>query len=360
LFASFITPANSITNVFIPAGLWYLNCYLTCSAAGTIGYYFSVFRVDADGTSNKTVLTAQTTSGAVYTSTTAQSLYMNSLYVPLTTLPNLTYRIGIDVYAVTLSGTRTLTLEMRDSSLSYVQTQLSAITTGATGATGATGNMNTDGNWQFDDMWGCQASNNGPFGMQQVGTPATTSPLQVSAADGYNGVTRIWNTAANTSVGYQSEGYLWFRNLLANSKGFVMIFRPWPIGTTANTTLYVGLSSDFTSTTGINQLAWQYSTNIATTNQWVVRQDGVTVFSSGYTAPGANEWHRMTLVRTGSNTYTTTLQNLDAPSAVYSYSGTVASTNLNVRMGGFVSCISGALSKYLDIDYIGNYFNSAH
>ena len=54
------------------------------------------------------------------------------------------------------------------------------------------------------------------------------------------------------------------------------------------------------------------------------------------------------------------LQNLDAPSAVYSYSGTVASTNLNVRMGGFVSCISGALSKYLDIDYIGNYFNSAH
>ena len=79
-----------------------------------------------------------------------------------------------------------------------------------------------------------------------------------------------------------------------------------------------------------------------------------------FPAPGANEWHRMTLVRIGSNTYTTTLQNLDAPSAVYSYSGTVASTNLNVRMGGFVSCISGALSKYLDIDYIGNYFNSAH
>jgi len=384
LLATFITPANSITNVFIPAGLWYLNCFLTCSAASTIGYYFSVFRVDADGTSNKTVLAAQTTSGAVYASTTAQSLYMNSLYVPVTTLPNLTYRIGIDVYVVTLSGTRTLNLEMRDSSLSYVQTQLSAITTGATGATGAqgpqgpqgpqgatgatgpqgpqgaTGNMNTDGNWQFDDMWGCQASNNGPFGMQQVGTPATNSPLQVSAADGYNGVTRIWNTAANTSVGYQSEGYLWFRNLLSNSKGFVMIFRPWPIGTTANTTLYVGLSSDFTSTSGINQLAWQYSTNIATTNQWVFRQDGVTVFSSGYTAPGANEWHRMTLVRTGSNTYTATLQNLDAPSAVYSYSGTVASTNLNLRMGGFVSCISGALSKYLDIDYIGNYFNSAH
>jgi hypothetical protein len=220
--------------------------------------------------------------------------------------------------------------------------------------------MNTDGNWQFDDMWGCQASNNGPFGMQQVGTPAVNSPLQVSAADGYNGIVRIWNTATNSSIGYQSEGYLWFRNMLSNSKGFVIIFRPWPLGTVGSTTLYVGLSSDFTSTTGINQLAWQYSTNIATTNQWVFRQDGVTVHSSGYTVTGANEWHRMTIVRTGSTTYTTTLQNLDVPSAIFSYNGTVTSSNLNLRMGGFVSCVSGQLSKYLEIDYIGNYFNSIH
>jgi hypothetical protein len=148
--------------------------------------------------------------------------------------------------------------------------------------------------------------------------------------------------------------------MLSNSKGFVIIFRPWPLGTVGSTTLYVGLSSDFTSTTGINQLAWQYSTNIATTNQWVFRQDGVTVHSSGYTVTGANEWHRMTIVRTGSTTYTTTLQNLDVPSAIFSYNGTVTSSNLNLRMGGFVSCVSGQLSKYLEIDYIGNYFNSIH
>jgi hypothetical protein len=68
----------------------------------------------------------------------------------------------------------------------------------------------------------------------------------------------------------------------------------------------------------------------------------------------------MTLVRTAASTYTTTFQNLDAPSAIYSYNGTCSSTNLNLYMGGFVACTSGATSKYLDIDYIENYFNSAH
>ena len=226
--------------------------------------------------------------------------------------------------------------------------------------TWSTAPQNTDGNWQFDDMWGGQNTNNGPFGMTQVGTPAVNSPQTQSAADGYNGIQRIWNTATNTSVGYESGGYLWFRNMLSNSKGFVMIFRPWPLGTATLTTLYVGFSNDFSASSPASQLAWQYSTNQAPTGQWSFRQDGANVYSSGYTTTGANQWHRMTLVRTGASTYTTTFQNLDVPSAIYSYSGTCSSTNLNLRMGGLVACISGAASKYLDIDYIGNYFNSAH
>jgi hypothetical protein len=232
---------------------------------------------------------------------------------------------------------------------------------GATGATGATGNMNTNGNFQFDDMWGGQSTNNGTFGMIQVGTAAAASPQTQSAADGYNGIQRIWNTATNTAVGYQTGGYLWFRNMLSNpNKGFVMIFRPWPLGTATNTTLYVGFSNDFSSGAPANQLAWQYSTNQAPTGQWNFRQDGASVYSSGYTTTGANQWFRMTLVKTGSATYTTTLQNIDAPSAIYSYSGTCSSTNLNLLMGGMVACVSGSLSKYLDIDYICNEFNSAH
>lgn len=219
---------------------------------------------------------------------------------------------------------------------------------------------NTDGNWQFDDMWGGQSTNNGPFGMIQVGTAAANSPQSQNAADGYNGIQRIWNTATNTSVGYQSGSTTWFRNMLSNSKGFVMIFRPWPLGTATNTTLYVGFSNDFSAGAPANQLAWQFSTNQAPTNVWSFRQDGASVYNSGYATTGANQWHRMTLVRTGASTYTTTLQNLDIPSAIYSYNGTCSATNLNLCMGGLVACVSGAASKYLDIDYIGNYFNSVH
>ena len=227
--------------------------------------------------------------------------------------------------------------------------------------TWSTAPQNTDGNWQFDDMWGGQNTNNGPFGMQQVGTPAVNSPQAQNASDGYNGIQRIWNTATNTTVGYGSGCFTWFRNMLTNSsKGFVMIFRPWPLGTATNTTLYVGFSNDFSLSTPVNQLAWQYSTNLAPTGQWSFRQDGASVYSSGYTTTGANQWHRMTLVRTGAATYTTTFQNLDTPSAIYSYSGTCSGTNLQLLMGGMVACVSGAASKYLDIDYIGNYFNSAH
>lgn len=216
----------------------------------------------------------------------------------------------------------------------------------------------TDGNWQFDDMWGV---NGGPFGMEAVGSHAASSPASnISASDGYNGIVRSHNPASNTVAGYQSGSPLWFRNMLSNSKGFVMIFRPFPLGTATNTTLYVGFSTSFASGAPAAQLAWQFSTNQAPANQWVFKQDGVAVHQSGYTTAGANQWHRMTLVRTGAATYTTTIQNLDTPSAIFSYNGTCSNTDLNLRMGGFVSCVSGAASKYLDIDYIGNYFNSAH
>jgi hypothetical protein len=147
--------------------------------------------------------------------------------------------------------------------------------------------------------------------------------------------------------------------MLGNGAGFQMIFRPWPAGTATNTTLYVGFSSDFSITTGIFQLAWQFSTNIETINQWVFRRDAVTVHTTGYTTTGANQWHRMTLVKTGPTTYTTTFQNIQAPSAVYTYNGTVADSTRLMFMGGMVTCTSGAASKYLEIDYISNEFNSA-
>ena len=232
---------------------------------------------------------------------------------------------------------------------------------GATGATGAQGNMNTDGNWQFDDMWGSGATNNGPFGMTAVGSPAPASPQQAGAFDGYNGITRIFNPASNTACGWQSGSATFFRNFLANGLGFTMIFRPWPISTFTNTTLYCGLSSDFSAGAPANQLAWQYSTNSqAPLNVWNFRQNGATAYTATGLPQGATDWFKMTLVRTGNLTYTTTLQNITTPSAIFSYSGTVTSSNSTLFMGGFVSCTGEATSKYLDIDYISCEFNSTH
>jgi len=218
----------------------------------------------------------------------------------------------------------------------------------------------TTGNFQFDDMWGCGATNNGPFGMNSVGTPAGSSPSSLGAADGYNGITRILNSAANTSVGWQSGSPTIFRNLLATGLGFTMIFRPWPAGTAVSTTLYCGFSSDFSAGAPASQLAWQYSTNQAPTNVWNFRQDGATVNTATGLAQGVGDWFKITLVRTANLTYTTTIQDITTGSTIYSYSGTVAASNLILYMGGFVSCTAGATSKYLDIDYISCEFNSTH
>jgi hypothetical protein len=210
-------------------------------------------------------------------------------------------------------------------------------------------------------MWGCGSSNNGPFGMNIVGTPAGTSPQSIlTANDGYNGITRILNSAANTSVGWRSGSPTIFRNLLANGLGFTMIFRPWPAGTAVSTTLYCGFSNDFSAGSPANQLAWQYSTNQAPTNVWNFRQDGATVNTATGLAQGAGDWFKITLVRTENLTYTTTIQDITTGSTIYSYSGTVAASNLILYMGGFVSCTAGGTSKYLDIDYISCEFNSAH
>ena len=145
LFATFISQPNSITSTFIPSGLWDLNCFCA-GTADQAGFYFKVFQVQADGTSGKLYLAQQTTTGAVYLSTSAQSLYTNSLLVPLTILPDLTYRIGIEIYVITKpSGNKQFILDMRDTSLSHVHTQLNSSIQGTTGATGPTGSIGSTG-----------------------------------------------------------------------------------------------------------------------------------------------------------------------------------------------------------------------
>ena len=231
---------------------------------------------------------------------------------------------------------------------------------GATGIQGSTGPNNTNGNFQFDDMWGSEATRNGPFAMYQVGTgPAAASPSSLGGADGYNGITRIWNAASNTSVGWTSGSPTLFRNILSNGAGFTIIFRPYALGTATNTTMCVGLSSDFSITIPAFSIMWRFSTNIATTNVWNLVVDGSQVYTSGVGVV-ANDWYKITVSRTASLSYTSTLQDITVAGPIYSFSGSVAASNVNLYMGGMVTCVSGATSKYLDIDYISCEFNSAH
>jgi hypothetical protein len=104
---------------------------------------------------------------------------------------------------------------------------------------------------------------------------------------------------------------------------------------------------------------WRISTNIATVNVWNLIVDNVQVYSTGV-ASIPNNWHKITVTRTGSLAYTSTLQDITAAGPIYSFSGSVAASNINLFMGGLVTSTTGTTSKYLDIDYISCEFNSAH
>jgi hypothetical protein len=104
---------------------------------------------------------------------------------------------------------------------------------------------------------------------------------------------------------------------------------------------------------------WRFSTNIATTNVWNLVVDGTQVYTTGV-AVVANDWYKIKITRTGSLAYTATLQDITTAGIIYSFSGSVAASNVNLYMGGMVTCTTGAASKYLEIDYISCEFNSAH
>jgi len=226
----------------------------------------------------------------------------------------------------------------------------------------------TTGNFQFDDMWGCGASNNGPFGMQQQGTFAASYPSSLGAADGYNGITRITNSNAATNVAWYSGSPTLFKNLLTNAGGMTLIFRPFPINTATFVTCYAGFSSDFTSGNPTYGLFWRYSTNASQppTGVWNLVLDGASVYTCIAPMSGtlANSWLKVSIVKTNNLAYTASLQNLTTGDPAQSFSGTLSSltSTANLFMGIYVACNSSGNpgNKTCDIDYISCEFNSAH
>ena len=136
---SFITAPDQIVSPIV-AGFWTANMY-AISNNTSISYYINISSVDADGTSNKSLIVSG--SGDIVNISTVQAVYNQDLYVPTTTL-TVGKRIIIDLFVNIGSNNKSVTFDFRDSTLSHIHTTvIGNIATGPTGAastvTGPTG-----------------------------------------------------------------------------------------------------------------------------------------------------------------------------------------------------------------------------
>jgi hypothetical protein len=136
LMASFLTPTTQQVSPIV-SGLWNMDLYGFASNTGS-QYYFSVYSVDANGTSNKTAI-ATGTSGNAVNLLTIESVVQTDLYVPTTSLdPG--KRILIEIYGIFDKNGQSMTLKFRNGTLSHIHTTIVAnLPTGPTGPQGWTG-----------------------------------------------------------------------------------------------------------------------------------------------------------------------------------------------------------------------------
>jgi hypothetical protein len=138
LLASFPSEVGLLSSRFIPPGLWDFNTWLSTSSTTNLpSYYFSLYQVDADGSSNPILIADGSSSPDVVTALVAeQQTY--SLYVPAYTMTDSTKRLQVRLYGVYVAGNRSIKVYFRDSTTDHIHTTLSA-TNGPTGPTGPAG-----------------------------------------------------------------------------------------------------------------------------------------------------------------------------------------------------------------------------
>lgn len=130
LICTFITPATTLATPIIGSGNWDAEMYVsTSSATPQMDFFFKYYYVDANGTSNKTLIkngSGNTTlCGSV--SSTPPPLLLNSLYIDGLTLPSTTTRIIAELYFIVPSGNpngKSAIVYFRNGTLSHIQTTL--------------------------------------------------------------------------------------------------------------------------------------------------------------------------------------------------------------------------------------------
>jgi hypothetical protein len=140
LMGTFTTAPNTTDSTIIIPGLWDLNLWATSDDdTDKVQFYYSIFYVTANGVTETLIAAGSSAASTpVYTGT---NLYSASIYVPQTTLPDLSYRLRVKIYAVFVGpSNHSLSVYFRNSTVSHLHTTLLANqATGPTGAAGATG-----------------------------------------------------------------------------------------------------------------------------------------------------------------------------------------------------------------------------
>ena len=120
LVARFTSPAGYLDRDRIDTGNWLLHLY--SFGAVQAYFYFDLSYVDADGTSNKTLIESGL-GGATFL-TASQQMAGNSLYIPTVPLPDQTKRLVLDLYVGSTSGNRSFTFEFRNATETHIHSTL--------------------------------------------------------------------------------------------------------------------------------------------------------------------------------------------------------------------------------------------
>lgn len=137
----------------------------------------------------------------------------------------------------------------------------------------------------------------------------------------------------------------------SNIDYFEVVFRGWPVGTSDNTTLSVGLLNN-TSSLNTTAVVLIYSNNISPTGVWniIANTSSVGSFTGSLATQNVNIWLKIRITNINdSGSFTAVLTRLDT-----NVSETISGSGVNIStqffLGGGVSCVSGANSKRVDFD----------
>ena len=345
---AFVTQAGLLTITAIVAGMWDTHLYaLETGGGGNVKYWVVINEVAADGTTFiKNLATGTFASGTLIDN--VSNIYTNSLYVGVNTV-SLTSRIQLQIYAQSTRGSHTVSIYMRDNTLSHILTTLSANivgptgSTGATGVTGATGATGPTGSTGATGPTGPTGSTGptgatgatGPTGTALAGGTTYSIPYQTAidntaflaaSTAGYllstNSTTAVpsWVNPTTLTVGNATNVAITDNNTSAT------FYIPFVTGNTGNLPLYVDKTT--------NPFSYNPSTGLLTATSYSTNSSGSSVFSSLTTTA-------LTLVNSGTNTTTINNNQITVSQTSGSFTTTITPTSItSTSFNGLASSAS--------------------